>query len=285
MTRGSLSQNEVLAPRPERSGSALTFFASCRHGPIKSTCRSGNAVPADFIHWRFTMLRHLRSSFGAACLILAAMLTFTGRASKAAAENDPALGLSVPFSRMDAKGEVSVDDANDPTKLSFDLKSNFRLGPNSDGINPLLEGLRLEQEYAGAVNPCLIVSVAAGCFTQVGKGYRVQMNDFHNCGASIQLMNMAQSPNEILPYVELLPAVDKFDLRLTPGPHGKWDLKLNIDLLASTPNGPIAGVVAILRSPTMVKLAIGDDDGAVAIGRIDFSGDNCTLPLVDHPPM
>ena len=179
-----------------------------------------------------------------------------------------------PFVTMDAKGAVTVDVAGNPTRLSLDLTSTFRPGPNSNGINPLAEGLTGELEYAGSVTPCLMVAVSAGCLTQVGNGYRVQMQDFHNCGVSIRLMNAPQTPNEILPFVELLPAVDKFDLRLTPVTDGTWELKLNIGFLTSNPNVPIAGIIAILRSPTKVTLAIGDDAGEVTIGKIEFKGAN-----------
>lgn len=222
------------------------------------------------------MPRHLRYSFGTACLILAVMLALTGSAwSQAPAERSQihkTAVMGLEFAEMQAKADVSVDDPI-PTELSLDLKSTFRLGLKSNGINPLAEGLTLQLQYAGAVGPMYDVFVPAGCFTQVGKGYRVQMNDFHNCGVSIQLLNALQSPNEI---VELLPYCDKFDLRLTPGPHDTWDLKLNSSFLASTPNGPIAGIIAILQSPTMVKLAIGKDDdgdrGQVTIDRVAFEG-------------
>jgi hypothetical protein len=98
------------------------------------------------------------------------------------------------------------------------------------------------------------------------------MNDIFNCALSIQLMNMPQSPNEILPYIELLPAVDKFELNLTAGPNGKWNLKLNIDFLTSNPNVPIEGIIAILRSPTKVKIETGDDNGHVTMDRTAFEG-------------
>ena len=71
----------------------------------------------------------------------------------------------------------------------------------------------------------------------------------------------------------LLPYCDKFDLLLTPGSNGTWDLKLNAGFIASSPNGPIAAIIAVLRSPTKVKLAIGDDAGEVTIGKIEFKGD------------
>ena len=174
-----------------------------------------------------------------------------------------------PFVTMDVKGEVRVDGASDPTKLSSELKATFRLGANSNGLNPLAEDLKLNLQYAGAVGPMYIVFVPAGCFTQVGNGYRVQMQDFHDCGVSIKLMNVFQ-PNDI---VELLPYCNRFDLRLGPGPE-PWDLNLTVDFIASTPNGPIAAVMAVLRSPTNVNLLIGDDGGDVNIGKIEFKGDN-----------
>jgi hypothetical protein len=178
---------------------------------------------------------------------------------------------------MDAKGDVSVDDASNPTKLSFDLKSSFRLGPNSNGINPLVEGLTVNLEYPGSALACLIASIPGGCFAQTGNGYRAQ--SFQNCGQNgllvviAQCQNTSQSANDILPFVDLLSAINKSDLRLTPGLDGRWDLKLSIDFLAS-PNAPIAGIIAVLRSPNKVKLTIGDDHGDVSIAKLTFNGEN-----------
>jgi hypothetical protein len=173
-----------------------------------------------------------------------------------------------PFVTMEAKGDVSVDDAGNPAKLSSEVKATFRLGANSNGLNPLAEDLKLNLQYGGIVGPMYIVFVPAGCFTQVGKDYRVQMQDFHNCGVSIKLMNVFQ-PNDI---VELLPYCNRFDLRLGPGPE-PWDLSLTVDFIASTPNGPIAAVMAVLRSPLNINLLIGDDGGDINIGKIEFKGD------------
>lgn len=216
------------------------------------------------------MLRHYPNRFVMAFLMLAAMLASTGSVSS----KTPSDPVPTEFAAMDAKGAVSVDDATNPTMLSFDLRAGFRLGPNSNGINPLAEHLMLHLQYGGAVGPMYIVAVPAGCFTQTGNGYQVRMQDFHDCDVSIQALNVFQSPNEILPFIELVPAVNKFDLRLTPGLNGTWDFKVNIGFLTSNPNVPIAGVIAILRSPTMVKLEVGDDRGEVAIGKIEFKGDN-----------
>jgi hypothetical protein len=177
---------------------------------------------------------------------------------------------------MDAKGEVSVDPS-DPSGLRFDLKSTFRLGPNSNGINPLAEGLMLNLEYPDTALACLLASIPGGCFSQAGNGYRAQ--DFQNCGQNgllvviAQCQNTSQAANDILPFIDLRPAINKSDLRLTPGLDGRWDMKLSIDFLAS-PNAPIAGIIAVLRSPNKVKLTIGDDHGDVNIAKLTFNGEN-----------
>ncbi|MEP7272318.1 MAG: hypothetical protein ABI882_12510 [Acidobacteriota bacterium] len=230
------------------------------------------------------MLRNFRDRFGTTCLILAPMIALAGSgwshaplASSHIEKSSAMVTGPVEFAQMDVKGGASVDDANNPSKLSFDLRSSFRLGLNSNGINPFAEDLSLHLQYGSIVGPMYIVFVPAGCLTPVGKGGHVQMNDFHNCGLSIQLLNVSQSPGEILPFIELVRAVDRFDLRLTPGPKGQWDLKLSIDFLP-TPNVPIAGITAVLRSPDRVKLMIGKgdtaDSGDAAIRRVEFSGDN-----------
>ena len=215
------------------------------------------------------MLRHYPDRFVMTFLMLAAVLASTGSVSSMT-PSDP---VATEFAAIDAKGAVSVDPS-DPSGLRFELKSAFRLGPNSNGVNPLTENLTLNLTYAGSVDPELILYVPAGCLMLEGNGDQVRMQDYHNCGVSIRLLNTSQQPNEILPYIELLPAVNKFDLRLTLDPNGTWVLKINIDFLTSNPNVPIAGVIAILRSPSMVKLEIGNDGGEVAIGKIEFKGDN-----------
>lgn len=49
-------------------------------------------------------------------------------------------------------------------------------------------------------------------------------------------------------------------------------MKLNIDFFASTPNGPSAGITAVLRSPTTVKIEAGDDGGHVTVDKVAFEG-------------
>jgi hypothetical protein len=218
-----------------------------------------------------TTLRHLLYWFGTPCLMFAAMLALAGTAS-----------AQVPFAAISAKGGVSVDDPGSPSMLRFDLKSSFSLGLKSDGLNPLAEDLTLDLTYAGYIDPELApagsvdpelnvrVFVPARCLTQAGSIFKMQ--DYHNCGVSIRLVNGPQAPNEILPFIELVPAVNKFDLRLMPSPNGQWDLKVSIDFFASTPNGPIAGIIAILRAPSAIKLSIGSDAGEVLMRRIEFGG-------------
>lgn len=229
------------------------------------------------------MLRHLRYRLGTPCLILAAMLALTGNSwSQAPAESSQrhktATTGPIDFAAMDLKGDVSVD-APIPTELRLDLKTTFRLGLISNSINPLAEDLILQLQYAGAIGPIMYdVFVPADCFTQKGKSYVVGMQDIHTCGLSIQLVSGAIGP------LDLRSAVESLDLRLVgtvgpidmPRPNAKWDLKLNIAFLASTPNGPIAGIIAILGGPTKVKLAIGKGDtgdrGEVTIDRVAFEG-------------
>jgi len=202
--------------------------------------------------------------------MLAAMLASAGSAwSKA--PSDP---IPTEFIAMDAKGEVSVDPS-DPSGLRFDLKSSFRLGANSNGINPIAEGLTLNLEYPNSALSCLLASIPGGCFSQSGNGYRAQ--DFQNCGQNgllvviAQCQNTSQSVDEILPFIELLSAINKSDVRLTPTANGQWDLKLTIDFLAS-PNAPIAGIIAVLRSPSKVGITIGNDHGDVSIAKLTFNG-------------
>ena len=219
------------------------------------------------------MLPHSPNRCGIACLMLAAMLASTGSVSSKA----PVDQVPIEFTAMAVKGDVSVDDASNPTKLSFDLKSTFRLGPNSNGINPLAEGLTLNLEYPTSALACLTVSIPGGCFAQTGNGYRAQ--SFQNCGQNgllvviAQCQNASQTADEIPPFFELLQAINKSDLRVTPDPDGRWDLKLSIDFLAS-PNAPIAGIIAVLRSPNKVRLTIGNDHGDVSIAKLTFNGEN-----------
>lgn len=220
------------------------------------------------------MPRYFLYRMGMAGLIFATMFASTGSASRARVETSLVPPIEWPdFSWMDAKGDVSVDDAVNPTRLTFDLKSSFRLNLKSDGINPLTEKLVLQLQYGSAVGPMYIVAVPAGSFMQAGKSFFLRTQDSQylmDRGVSITFADTQQAPDEILPYME------NFDLRLAPGPKGQWDLKLSIDFLASSKGVPFAGVIAILRSPSMVKLAIGNDeggdDGAVTIGKIDFGG-------------
>ena len=219
------------------------------------------------------MLRNFRYRSVTACLTLATMLALTGSVSKAAAESSPigasgvvSWGLSQPFLTMKAKGVVEVNDPDKPTKLISDLKSTFRLGPNSNGLNLPNEDLKLRLQYE-IVGPMYTVFVPGACFAQVGKGYQVQMFDVFNCGVSVQL----HSSNGI---VELLPYCERFDLRLAPGPGPKaeWDLNLSIEF-AGTEKNPIAAIMGVLRSPATVRLRVGDDEGEVTIGRINFDGE------------
>lgn len=225
------------------------------------------------------MLRHFPYRIGMACLILATMFASSGSASRAHVKSAPLDSLLwIDFASMNAKGDVSVDDAVKPSTLAFDLKSSFRLGLKSDGLNPLTENFMLQLQYGSAVGPMYIVAAPGGCFTQVGKSFFLRMQDMQNCKASVRFESAQQSPNEILPYIELLPYMEKLELRLTPGPKDQWDLKVNIDFMASSNEVRIDGVIAILKSPWMVKLAIGNnaetgDGGAVTIGSVGFRGD------------
>jgi hypothetical protein len=191
--------------------------------------------------------------------ILAVVLTLVSGPT-ALAQNAVARSLTT-------RGEVQVNDPANPTRLDQELVVELSVGPNSNGINPLVEDLSLQIEIPQ--DPCNEVLVPAGSFVATQNGFVVR--DPSQVLVRLIFPPPPNEPNQQPVIVDLTHELVELRIRLVSEGAGQWRLRYEARF-RDTGQAPQPCYLPLMDSPESVELRIGDDIGRTGIGRIEFAG-------------
>jgi hypothetical protein len=170
-------------------------------------------------------------------------------------------GSAGSLTNVAARGTVEVDNAANPSSLAVEYAIGFRVGANSNGIDPLEEDVTLNVELP---EPCFIVFVPAGSFQQAKKGLNVD----DPVGSGVEfLLEYPPPPSEPNPQPQIVDLAH--ELQFAELTLANDTLRLEA-LFASQHPEPC--FLPLNDAPLSFDLAIGDDGGAVLPTEISFSG-------------